>query len=78
MVQQTTAQDVSDSVRQVPCAVAGIETRFDVPFVAELARLAVRRSNLAKILRATSGKTFTLKTLDRMVECTVLHNLRPK
>ena len=38
LAQETTAQGVSDSVRRVPLADCGIETRFDIPFVAELAR----------------------------------------
>ncbi|MCD4748300.1 MAG: hypothetical protein K8R59_02910 [Thermoanaerobaculales bacterium] len=51
---------------------------FQVIACIDGAGFAVRRSNLEKILRATSGKTFTLKTLDRMVECTVLRDLRPR
>ncbi len=51
---------------------------FQVIACIDGAGFAVRRSNLAKILHATSGKTFTLATLDRMVEHTVLRDLQPR
>jgi len=36
----------------------------------------VRRADMRKILQATQGKVFTLKTLDRLVECTPLERFR--
>ena len=51
---------------------------FQVIACIDGAGFAVRRSNLAKILRATSGKTFTLATLGQLVEHTVLRDLRPR
>jgi len=36
----------------------------------------VRRQDMKKMLIATGGKVFTLKTLDRLVDCTLLRNLR--
>jgi len=39
---------------------------------------AVRREDMKKMLLATRGKVFTLKTLDRLVECTRLKEFRSK
>ncbi|RME62234.1 MAG: hypothetical protein D6790_06680 [Caldilineae bacterium] len=36
----------------------------------------VRREDMVKLLRATRGKVFTAKTLDRLVECTRLREFR--
>ncbi len=49
---------------------------FQVIACIDGAGFAVRRSNLEKILRATSGKTFTLKTIRRLVDATVLREFR--
>jgi hypothetical protein len=49
---------------------------FQVVACIDGAGFAVRKSNLAKILDATQGKTFTLSTLDRLVDCTDLRELR--
>lgn len=38
----------------------------------------VRREDMRKLLVATSGKVFTLATLDRLIECTVLREYLPK
>ena len=38
----------------------------------------VRRSDMRKLLEATQGKVFTLKTLDRPVESTALKTFRSK
>lgn len=38
----------------------------------------VRREDMRKMLLATRGKVFTLKTLDRLVECSALKNFRTK
>ena len=39
---------------------------------------AVRRADMKKILLATRGKVFTLKTLDRLVECSRLKEFRSR
>jgi len=38
----------------------------------------VRREDMRKMLLATRGKVFTLKTIDRLVDCTELKNFRTK
>ena len=38
----------------------------------------VRREDMKKMLLATRGKVFTLKTLDRLVECTDLARFRTR
>ena len=38
----------------------------------------VRREDMKKMLIATRGKVFTLKTLDRLVECSDLAKFRTK
>lgn len=38
----------------------------------------IRREDMKKLLIATHGKVFTLKTLDRIVACTSLKELRTK
>jgi hypothetical protein len=38
----------------------------------------VRREDMRKLLMATNGKVFTLATLDRLIECTVLHEYLPR
>jgi len=38
----------------------------------------VRREDMRKLLLATRGKVFTLKTLDRLVDCTGLAHFRPR
>ena len=38
----------------------------------------VRREDMKKMLLATRGKVFTLKTLDRLIECTNLKHFRSK
>lgn len=38
----------------------------------------VRREDMRKLIYATRGKVFTVKTLDRLVECTALGNFRSK
>lgn len=38
----------------------------------------VRREDMKKMLTATRGKVFTLKTLGRLIECTRLHEFRTK
>jgi len=38
----------------------------------------VRREDIEKMLLATRGKVFTLKTMDRLVECSRLKELRTK
>ncbi len=37
-----------------------------------MAKPGVRREDMRKLLLATRGKVFTLKTLDRLVECSRL------
>lgn len=39
---------------------------------------AVRREDMRKMLLATKGKVFTLKTLDRLIECSRLKDFRTK
>ena len=39
---------------------------------------SVRREDMKKLLLATRGKVFTLKTLDRLVSCTGLESFRTK
>ena len=38
----------------------------------------VRREDIKKLLLATRGKVFTLKTLDRLIECTRLRDFSPR
>jgi hypothetical protein len=38
----------------------------------------VRREDMKRMLLATEGKVFTLKTLDRLVDCSKLHQFRTK
>jgi hypothetical protein len=38
----------------------------------------IRREDMKKLLLATRGKVFTLKTLDRLVECTRLKEFATK
>jgi hypothetical protein len=38
----------------------------------------VRREDMKKMILATRGKVFTLKTLDRLVECTRLKEFQTK
>ena len=37
----------------------------------------VRREDMKKLLYATRGKVFTLRTLDRLVECSRLREFKP-
>ena len=39
---------------------------------------AVRKGDMEKMLIATRGKVFTLKTMDRLVECTRLKEFKTK
>jgi hypothetical protein len=36
----------------------------------------VRREDMKKLLLATSGKVFTPRTLDRLIDCTALRGFR--
>ena len=38
----------------------------------------IRREDMKKLLLATRGKVFTLKSLDRLVDCTALEKFRTK
>jgi hypothetical protein len=38
----------------------------------------VRREDMRKLIYATKGKVFTVKTLDRLIECTGLKEFRSK
>jgi hypothetical protein len=38
----------------------------------------VRREDMRKLICATRGKVFTVKTLDRLIECTELRNFKSK
>ena len=38
----------------------------------------VRREDMKKILMATRGKVFTLRNLDRLIDCTNLKDYRTK
>jgi hypothetical protein len=77
-----TARDKVTRVQHLAQIAAGWERSrgrgFQVIACIDGAGFAVRRSNMAKILLATSGKTFTLKTLHRLVECTVACDLRAR
>jgi hypothetical protein len=48
--------------------------RFEVVACIAGRGFGVRREDMKKMLLATRGKVFTLKTLDRLVECTRLKN----
>jgi len=47
-----------------------------IPFLAGGRGFAVRREDMKKLLLATRGKVFTLKTMDRLVEFTRLKEFR--
>ncbi|MGC8491644.1 MAG: hypothetical protein ACP5SH_07890 [Syntrophobacteraceae bacterium] len=54
------------------------QPRFEVIACIGGRGFGVRREDMRKMLLATKGKVFTLKTLDRMVECSRLKEFRTK
>ncbi len=52
--------------------------RFEVIACIAGRGFGVRREDMKKLLWATRGKVFTLKTLDRLVDCTELKNYRTR
>jgi site-specific DNA-adenine methylase len=52
---------------------AGVVPRFEVVACIAGRGFGVRREDMKKMLIATRGKVFTLKTMDRLVTCTRLH-----
>ena len=52
--------------------------RFEVVACIGGRGFAIRREDMKKLLLATRGKVFTLKNLDRLVDCTALRKFRAK
>jgi hypothetical protein len=51
--------------------------RFEVVACIAGRGFGIRREDMKKMLIATRGKVFTLRTMDRLVECTRLHEFAP-
>src|SRR5439155_23403158 len=52
--------------------------RFEVVACIGGRGFGIRREDMKKLLLATRGKVFTLKNLDRLVECTALRRFRTR
>jgi hypothetical protein len=55
-----------------------LQERFEVIACIGNRGFGVRREDMRKMLLATRGKVFTLKTLDRLVECSRLKELQTR
>ncbi len=58
-------------------AIQGDEPKFQVIACIAGRGFGIRREDMKKLLLATRGKVFTLKTLDRLVDCSKLKEFRP-
>ena len=54
------------------------QPRFEVIVCVDGRGFGIRRDDMRKLLLATSGKVFTLRTLPRMIECTSLGSFRTR